>query len=105
MKPPPDSPFDRWEQLATRAHDDRPPPLDPASALRAARTAAARPAAAATPSWLEDFAAVFGTPRRLVGCGGAAALVLLAALWLGTDIWTQLGPWADLVGPAVEVSS
>lgn len=103
MKSSPDSSDARWAQLAARARADRPPPLAVASALAAARTEvaglAARPASR---SWLDDFASLFATPRRLVGCGGVAALAVGAAVLVGLEAWQQLSPWADLFWSAME---
>lgn len=104
MKPSPDSNDARWAQLAARARADQPPPLDVSAALRAARTAAATPATAAPRSVLDDFAALFATPRRLAGCGGFAAVTLALATWYGLGVWTQLEPWADLLWSAMEGS-
>ena len=61
----------------------------------AAHGAASRP-------WLDEFTDLFATPRRLLGCGGFAALALAAAVWVGSTFWKPLEPWADLVGSALE---
>ncbi len=103
MNPSPDSPDAKWTRLAARARADAPPPLDLSAALHAARTAAATMPPPARP-WIDDFAALFATPGRLAGCGGFAAVALVVAVWVATDIWTQLQPWADLVGSALEDS-
>ncbi len=102
MIPSPDSPDTRWAQLAARARADQPPPLDVAAALRAARTEAATPAPTEPRSWVDDFATLFATPRRLAGCGSFAAVAVIAATWAGFGLWTQLEPWADLLWSAVE---
>ncbi|MFT3830429.1 MAG: hypothetical protein QM691_12070 [Opitutaceae bacterium] len=103
MNPSPESSDAKWARLAARARADVPPQLDPSAALHAARTAAAAPPPPAR-TWLDDFAALFATPRRLAGCGSFAALALVVAVWLANDTWSQLEPWADLVGSALEDS-
>lgn len=100
MKPEPESSAAKWDRLVARARADAPPLLDVANALRAARTEAA--AAAPARGWLDEFAALFATPRRLAGCGSLAAAALAVALWFGLSTWNQLEPWADLVWSALE---
>lgn len=100
MKPEPESSAAKWDRLVARARTDAPPPLEVAAALRAARTEAS--AAAPARSWLDEFAALFATPRRLAGGGGLATGALVAALWFGLSTWSQLEPWADLVWSALE---
>lgn len=102
MKPSPESSDAKWAQLAARARADQPPPLDVSAALRAARTEAAAVTTAAPRSWVDDFATLFATPRRLAGCGSFAAVAVIAATWVGFGLWTQLEPWADLLWSAVE---
>lgn len=100
MNPSSDSPDTRWARLAARARSDTPPPLDVSGALRAARRAAAH--GATSRPWLDEFTDLFATPRRLLGCGGFAALALAVAVWFGSTFWKPLEPWADLVGSALE---
>ena len=104
MKPSPESSDAKWTRLAARARADVPPALDVSTALHAARTAAASTAATPARTWLDDFAALFATPRRLAACGSFAALALFAAVWFSTNTSAQLDPWADLVGSALEDS-
>lgn len=102
MKPSPDSSDARWAQLTTLARADTPPATDLSAVLKAVRAEAAARTGAAPRNWLDDFAALFASPRRLTGCGTFAALALAGAVWYGMDTWTQLEPWAGLVWSALE---
>jgi len=95
----PDS--DPWSEKIRRARGDRPPAVDLSALLRAARAAAALPAAGPEPGIFEAFAHLFATPPALVAVTAVAALVA----YLGYDTWQQFGSWADVAISTLGVAS
>ena len=93
-------PSSNWADLVRRARRDTPGPLDTAALLRALPAVNTRAAARPAPSFLDDFAALFATPRALAMC--AAAIVFCAVLggWQLHSEWQDLEPLASLIGGA-----
>jgi len=82
----------RWHDLAARARQDQPPPVDTGALLHAIHRDAT-PAA----GWWPEFAALFGgRPVFNTFAAAAFALALLFA-WQTATTWDELLPWAELI--------
>ena len=96
MKKPP---FRPWTELVRQARGDRPPAVDLAALLLAARASA--PAAPQPAGLLEEFTRVFANPPALWATAACAA----AFAWLGYSTWQQFGAWADVALGTLGVAS
>jgi len=90
-------PSSHWTDLVQRARRDTPGPLDTDALLHALPdVAAGRPSFA----FIEDFAALFATPRALAACAAAIAFCATAGVWQLASEWQELEPLASLIGGA-----
>ncbi|MFA6288608.1 MAG: hypothetical protein WC661_14585 [Opitutaceae bacterium] len=84
----------RWTDLVQRARRDTPGPLDTAALLRTLPDVAAARLAFA---FLEDFAALFATPRALAACAASIAVFATAGVWQLNSEWQELEPLVSLL--------
>ena len=88
---------DRLTDLVQRARRDTPGPLDTDALLRSLpAVTTARPLF----SFLDEFAALFATPRALGACAAVIALCALAGGWQLHADWQDIEPLASLIGGA-----
>ena len=92
-------PSTRWTGLAQHARHDTPGPVDTDALLRTLPDVAV-PAASPAFAFIEDFAALFATPRAIATCVAAIALCATIGVWQLNAEWQDIAPLASLIGGA-----
>lgn len=89
-EPSPDRNFD---DLVRRARDDRPGPIDSAALLRVVRQQEIL-----RYTWWDELATVFDVRGAFAACATGAAALLAVGGWIAYDTWTNVLPWAEMLG-------